>query len=59
MYVAYNVGHFTQSDIGKYVNKDHTSVRYSVNLTESQKEADDSIRKAINDVTKMVLKKEK
>ena len=59
MYVAYNVGHFTQSDIGKYVSKDHTSVRYSVNLTESQKEADDSIRKAINEVTKMLTKKEK
>ena len=59
MYVAYNCGHFTQSDIGKYVNKDHTSVRYSVNQTESQKEADDSIRKAINDVTKMLGRKEK
>lgn len=58
IYVAYKYGHFTQSDIGKYLGKDHTSVRYSVNQVESQLEADDSMRKAIDAIDKMLRKKE-
>lgn len=58
IYVAYKYGHFTQSDIGKYLGKDHTSVRYSVNQIDSQLEVDESIRKAIDAIDKMLRKKE-
>ncbi len=57
IYVAYKHGHFTQSDIGKYLNKDHTSVRYSVMQAESQMETDESVRKAVDEVTRLLMKK--
>lgn len=57
MYVSYKYGHFTQSDIGKYINKDHTSVRYSVMQVESLIETDDSVRKSIDAVTRTLTKK--
>ena len=57
MYVAYKYGHFTQSDIGKYLNRDHTSVRYSVLQVESLIDTDDSVRKSIDAVTKSLNSK--
>ncbi len=56
IYVAYHIGHFTQSDIGKYINKDHTSVRYSVLQTEAQIDSDETVRKAVDSVAKMLKK---
>lgn len=56
MYVAYHFGHFTQSDIGKYINKDHTSVRYSVLQTEALIDSDETVRKSIDAVEKMLKK---
>lgn len=58
IYVAYKYGHFTQSDIGKYLGKDHTSVRYSVNQVDSQLEVDESMRKAIDAIDRMLRKKD-
>lgn len=57
MFVAYKYGHFTQSDIGKYLNKDHTSVRYSVIQIESLIDADDSIKKSVEAVNSVLNKK--
>lgn len=57
MYISYKYGHFTQSDIGKYINKDHTTVRYSVMQVESLIDTDDSVRKAIDSVTKTLNSK--
>lgn len=57
MFVAYKYGHFTQSDIGKYINKDHTSVRYSVMQTESMLDSDETVRKAVDAVNKLLNKK--
>ena len=54
MYIAYNYGHFTQSDIGKYLNKDHTSVRYSVQQVESMLEIDESTRKTVDAINRML-----
>lgn len=57
MFVAYKYGHFTQSDIGKYINKDHTSVRYSVMQVESLIDTDDSVKKAIDAVNRTLSSK--
>ncbi len=56
MYCAYHYGHFTQSDIGKYINKDHTSVRYSVLQTEGIIDSDETVRKAVDGVVKLLKK---
>ncbi len=57
MFIAYKYGHFTQSDIGKYLNKDHTSVRYSVIQIESLLDTDDSIKKSVEAVNNTLNKK--
>ncbi len=57
MFIAYKYGHFTQSDIGKYLNKDHTSVRYSVIQIESLLDTDDSIKKSVEAVNNTLSKK--
>ncbi|MBQ0071473.1 MAG: chromosomal replication initiator protein DnaA [Spirochaetales bacterium] len=57
IYISYKYGHFTQSDIGKYLNKDHTSIRYSFSQVDSQKEVDESLRKAIEAINKMLNEK--
>ena len=57
MYIAYNYGHFTQSDIGKYLNKDHTSVRYSVQQVESMIEIDESTRKTVDSINRILNSK--
>ena len=57
MIIAYKYGHFTQSDIGKYLNKDHTSVRYSVIQIESLLDTDDSIKKSVEAVNNTLSKK--
>ena len=57
IYIAYNYGHFTQSDIGKYLNKDHTSVRYSVQQVESLIEIDESTRKTVDSINRILNSK--
>ena len=57
MYSAYNYGHFTQSDSGKYLNKDHTSVRYSVQQVESMIEIDESTRKTVDSINRILNSK--
>lgn len=59
MYIAYNYGHFTQSDIGKFVNKDHTSVRYSVQQVETMLEIDESTRKVVDAITRTISENSK
>lgn len=52
IYIAYKYGHFTQSDIGKYLNKDHTSIGYTVQQVEAMIENNDTIRKTIESIVK-------
>ena len=59
IYIAYNYGHFTQSDIGKYLNKDHTSVRYSVQQVESLIEIDESTRKTVDAINRIISENSK
>ena len=59
IYIAYNYGHFTQSDIGKYLNKDHTSVRYSVQQVESLLEIDENTRKTVDAINRIISENSK
>lgn len=47
IYFAYKYGKFTQSEIGSYLNKDHTSIGYTVKTMESAIEVDDSLKSVI------------
>src|SRR5574344_557166 len=59
IYIAYNYGHFTQSDIGKYLNKDHTSVRYSVQQVEPLIEIDEATRKTVDAINRIISENSK
>ena len=50
IYIAYEYGDFTQTDIGTYLSKDHTSIRYSYNVVASNIDVDDSIKTAVEDI---------
>lgn len=57
VYISYKYGHFTLSDIGKYLNKDHTSIRYTYYQVDSQKEVDESLRTTIDTINKLLNEK--
>lgn len=50
IYFAYKYGKFTQSEIGSYLNKDHTSIGYTIKLMESLIENDDSMSHALKEI---------
>ena len=50
IYIAYEYGDFTQTDIGAYIDRDHTSIRYSYNIIASNIDVDDSIKTAVNEI---------
>ena len=50
IYYAYKYGKFTQSEIGTYLNKDHTSIGYTIKTMEAMIDNDDSLKNAINSI---------
>ncbi len=50
IYFAYKYGKFTQSEIGSYLDKDHTSIGYTIKTMEPLIEVDDSINQALKDI---------
>lgn len=47
IYISYKYGKHTQTDIGKYLNKDHTTIGFTVSKIEPLLEADDNLQKTI------------
>lgn len=50
IYISYKYGKHTQTDIGRYVDMDHTSVGYTINKIGPTLEVDESITNAIRDI---------
>ena len=50
IYIAYTFGKFTQTEIGSYLNKDHTSISYVINTFSPKVDIDESLRKAIKEI---------
>jgi len=57
IYIAYEYGDFTQTDIGAYIDRDHTSVRYSYNIIASNIEVDESIKSAVTEIKNILENK--
>ena len=49
-YIAYKYGKHTQSDIGKYLDKDHTTIGFNINKIDSLLETDETLQKTIKDI---------
>ncbi len=50
IYIAVKIGHFSQTEIGTFLNKDHTSISYTYNKLSSQIEIDESLKKAVKEI---------
>lgn len=50
IYYSYKYGKFTQSEIGSYLGKDHTSIGYTIKTMEPQVDIDESLQRAIKDI---------
>lgn len=56
IYIAYKYGNFTQSDIGKFLNKDHTSIGYTIQQIEALIENNEQTRHTIENIVKKLNK---
>ena len=50
IYFSYKYGKFTQSEIGSYLNKDHTSIGYTIKTIEPLIDINDSLQQSIKDI---------
>ena len=50
IYVSYKYGKYTQSEIGKYLDKDHTTIGYTIGKVESTLDVDEVLKKSIQDI---------
>ncbi len=50
-YLAHSYGKYTFSEIGTYLDKDHTSISYTVNKVEGLISSNESYKKAIKDIS--------
>lgn len=50
IFIASKYGKFTQSDIGKYLGKDHTTIGYTINKTEPLIDMDETLKRAVGDI---------
>lgn len=54
IYIAYNYGKFTHTEIGTFLNKDHTSIGYTLRSISPKVEIDESLKKAIKEIEKQL-----
>lgn len=57
IYFSYKYGKFTQTEIGSFLNKDHTSIGYTIKTMEPLVDMDDSIKHAIEEIKEKLEEK--